>query len=32
VFVHPETHEKREIPPAVRAGLGRFATAEPAVP
>jgi acyl-CoA thioester hydrolase len=32
VFVHPETYQKREIPPAVRAGLSRFATAEPAVP
>ena len=32
VFVDPDTFQKREIPPAVRAGLSRFATAEPAVP
>ena len=32
VFVHPDTFEKCEIPPAVRAGLSRFAAAEPAVP
>jgi acyl-CoA thioester hydrolase len=31
VFVDPDSFEKREIPPDVRAALGRFAT-EPAVP
>jgi acyl-CoA thioester hydrolase len=30
VFVDPETFEKREIPPAVRDGLSRFAAADAA--